>query len=117
MSQINSITVIRKRKRKLVAKQTSVWEQAVSKLIVAIVAPMIVALLLSVIGWVAFRATVVEKLDTLTGTVQEIKRSMVTKDYVDESLHGITDRLAADERDITLIRTQLHDDEVRGKHQ
>jgi Tfp pilus assembly protein PilO len=116
MSQINAIPVIRKRKRKTVAKQASVWEQAGSKLIVAIVAPMIVTILISVFGWVAFRATVVEKLDTLTGTVQEIKRGMVSKDYVDESLHGITDRLAADERDINVIRTQLHDDEVRGKH-
>ncbi|MCU1251535.1 MAG: hypothetical protein JWQ49_4564 [Edaphobacter sp.] len=94
----------------------SVWEQAGSKLIVAIVAPMIVTILMSVFGWVAFRATVVEKLDTLTGTVQEIKRGMVSKDYVDESLRGLTERLASDERDITLIRTQLHDDEVRGKH-
>jgi hypothetical protein len=98
------------------AKQTSVWEQAGSKLIVAIVAPMIITMLLSVFGWVAFRAVVVEKLDTLSTTVQEIKHGMVSKDYVDESLHGITDRLAADERDITVIRTQLHDDEVRGKH-
>lgn len=99
------------------AKKTSVWEQAGSKLIVAIVAPMVVTMLLSIFTWVAFRATVVEKLDTLSITVQEIRKSMVSKDFVDESLHGMTDRLAADERDITLIRTQLHDDEVRGKHQ
>jgi Tfp pilus assembly protein PilO len=116
MSQINAIPVIRK-KRKPVAKQPSAWEQAGSKLIVAIVAPMIVTILLSVFGWVAFRATVLEKLDTLNGTVQEIKTGMVSKDSLNESLHGIYDRLAADERDITLIRTQLHDDEMRGKHQ
>jgi hypothetical protein len=115
MSQINSIPLIPKRKRKPVTKKTSVWEQAGAKLIVAIVAPMIFTMLLSIFTWVAFRATVVEKLDTLSTTVQEIRHGMVSKDYVDESLHGITDRLAADERDITLIRTQLHDDEVR-KH-
>jgi hypothetical protein len=115
VSQINPTPVIRKSKRKYVTKQTSVWEQAGSKLIVAIVAPMIVTILLSIFTWVAFKATVVEKLDTLSTTVQEIKHGMVSKDYVDESLHGITDRLAADERDITLIRTQLHDDEIR-KH-
>jgi hypothetical protein len=66
--------------------------------------------------FISFRQDVVNRLDSLTQTVQEIKKGMVPKDYVDESLHGITDRLAADERDIALIRSQLHDDEIRNKH-
>jgi hypothetical protein len=66
--------------------------------------------------FISFRRDVVNRFDSLTQTVQEIKKGMVSKDYVDESLHGITDRLAADERDIALNRSQLHDDEMRNKH-
>ncbi len=98
------------------AKHVSIWKQARVELIVTIVGPMLIAIMAAIFGFVAFKAQVVEKLDNLSVTVQEIRHGMVSKDYVDESLHGITDRLAADERDITLIRTQLHDDEVRSKH-
>jgi hypothetical protein len=96
--------------------EPSMWAQAGPKLLVAIVAPLVISLILSAVMFISFRQDVVNRFDSLTQTVQEIKKGMVSKDYVDESLHGITDRLAADERDIALNRSQLHDDEMRNKH-
>ncbi|MGF7180383.1 hypothetical protein [Tunturiibacter psychrotolerans] len=77
-----------------------------------IASSLVVALVLSLVGWVAFRATVIEKLDNLTITVNEIKKEQMPRTEVDSDLHGVTDRLGGDERDIAQIRRQLHDDEL-----
>jgi Tfp pilus assembly protein PilO len=84
------------------------WSQFGSPVAVALV----VSLIMSVFGWVAFRATVIEKLDTLTTTVNEIKKDQMPRTEIDSDLHGVTDRLGADEHRIDQMARQLHDDEL-----
>ena len=99
----------RRRTRKV---NSSLWAEFGTPITVALV----VSLIMSIFGWVAFRATVIEKLDTLTTTVNEIKKDQMPRTEIDSDLHGVTDRLGADEHRLDLMARQLHDDELLFGH-
>lgn len=101
-----------KRPRTRTAKPVTFWTQ----LNTPVVSALVVAVVMSIFTWVAFRATVLVRLDNLTEAVHDIQLHMMPKDEIGSDLHGITDRLGADEHNIDLIQKQLHDDEVSFLH-
>jgi hypothetical protein len=87
-----------------------------NNLFIAVLAPLIVSVLLSLSTWIAFRAVVTVKLDALTESVHQIELNVMPKEQIENSLHSLSDRLSKDEYDLDQLRSQLHDDEVgRGK--
>jgi hypothetical protein len=109
MSQTKPTSTKRKRRRQ---SAPSAFDSMKTQLILAVICPMIVYSLMSVFTWVAFRATVLTKLDALTVTVTEIQKNVMPRDQISDQFHGITDRLGADEHNTDELRTQLHDDEL-----
>jgi hypothetical protein len=81
-------------------------------LFIAILAPLIVSVILSLSTWIAFQSVVTVKLDSLNEGMRHIEAVMMPKEQIVSSIHDLTDRLGKDEADIDEVRKQLHEDEM-----
>lgn len=93
-------TKSRPRARRQPAPPESFWDQ----LNKPIASGLIIAILMSCVTWIAFRATVIARLDALTETVNEIKAQQMPRVEID-------DRLRQDERRLDQLTRQVSEDE------